>query len=138
MKTKLIVIFVLIVAIPIIVLSLFGVKTMRDEHKIVKHRFLALIQQKLGNLDKRIVKLLSRYEKRIYKITEINDYSEGNLRKITRQTPEINYLLVLDKKGNRIFPLTIGNNQDEREFVQRSTQFAQRYYARNSDRKSVV
>jgi len=105
---------------------------MRDEHEIVKHRFLALIQQKLANLDKRVVKLLSQYEKRIYKITEISDYSEDNLRKITRQIPEINYLLVLDKKGNRIFPLKLAGNQDEREFVQRSTQFAQRYYARNS------
>jgi len=133
---RLLAIFILIVTLPILLLGWFGVKTMQDEHEILRHRFTELINQKLKGLDERIAAVVSRYEKRILTLDTLTDFSEPAIRRIRRQRPEINYILVLDKQGKQLYPTLSYHSEDQREFVQRTRQFTLRYFSRRTKSKT--
>jgi len=122
-RVKLLVVFLLIIVIPIIGLGWLGVKTMRDEQEIVKHRLENLIKQKLVAIDSQISKLIKQYERNLYGLYNHTDYTVYGLRQVIFRSLYINQVLVLDRRGRQIFPSPFYANPLEQKFLERSKQF---------------
>jgi len=131
-RIKLLVVFLLIIVIPIVGLGWLGVKTMRDEREIVKHRLENLIKQKLVAIDSQISKLIKQYERNLFNLYNHTDYTVYGLRKIIYRDPYINQILVLDQSGRQIFPSPFYANTLERQFLMRSKQFINLFTQANS------
>ena len=125
MKTKLLASFLLIILIPLMLVSWFSVKIWQDERVMASHREMVLIEQQLGEINQYIKSILKRQETVLLN-EKIIDFDPWALRKKINQHPMIQQLLVINNKGDRVFPpKNMVLSQDEREFIHRTETFQQ-------------
>jgi signal transduction histidine kinase len=89
----------------------------------VSNRFREALTGRLRDIDSVILKSVEKRERELQRLLERDSYKAEELRELTRRSPLIRAVFVLDAKGNRIHPPPEGPlTTTERDFLERSGQ----------------
>ena len=124
MNAKLLIIFLLLVCIPLIMVSGFSIRFMHDQHGINRMREQALIAQQLAAIDDAVQTQMKQHERTLIS-EKMPDLNPWVLRQLVRRHASIRQLIVLDAKGQRLFPPSSSLSQAEADFLQRTALFRQ-------------
>lgn len=104
MKSRSLILIILIVLLPTGLLTWFGVRVARDEATMTKQRFRSVMEQRLQDVNRLIERQFSDTERRLQVVTGIDVYSVPDLRERVRSTPEVTQIFVLTPKGKLLYP----------------------------------
>lgn len=104
MKTKLLVIFSLIVIIPTVTIICLGINLTRSESNQVKEKFRELLTEKLHGIEKDVNKILKERELQLLPLTEIRSVNIESLRDLSAKSPYINQVFILNTKRELVYP----------------------------------
>ena len=112
--------FLLLVAVPLGALTWLAVALDRREREMVQHRFQALLQGRLGDIDEAVAARVQALERRLVERFARADLSAASLRRLVRREPLASQVLVVDPDGVRRHPPLGGPlSTAERAFVDR-------------------
>ncbi|HEX4997985.1 MAG TPA: HAMP domain-containing sensor histidine kinase [Terriglobia bacterium] len=123
MRPTLILTLTLLLALPLAALAWLGLRMAGQEREVVENRFREALTGRLKDIDSVILKSVDKRERELLKTLERDSYEAGDLRSLTRESPLIHTVFVLDAKGNRVHPPPEGPlTAVEKEFLERSGQ----------------
>lgn len=118
MKSRSLILIILIVLLPTGLLTWFGVRVARDEQSMTEQRFRGLMEQRLQDVNRLIERQFSETERRLQRVTAIDEFAIEDLREVIRSTPQVTQVFVLTPKGELLYPsLTISLNRTEQSFL---------------------
>ena len=123
MKTKLLIIFSLIIIIPTVTIICLGVNLTRSESNLVKEKFRELLTEKLYDVEKDLAKVLEERERLLLPITDIQSVDINTLRDLSSQNALINQIFILNPKRELVYPAmeTNGLTNSEKNFHKRTS-----------------
>lgn len=104
MKSRSLILIVLIVLLPTGLLTWFGVRLARDEATMTNQRFRSVMEQRLQDVNRLIERRFSDTERRLQVVTAIDAYAVSDLRARVRSTPEVTQIFVLTPTGKLLYP----------------------------------
>ncbi|MCA9009322.1 MAG: HAMP domain-containing histidine kinase, partial [Planctomycetaceae bacterium] len=104
MKSRSLILIVLIVLLPTGLLTWFGVRLARDEATMTEQRFRSVMEQRLQDVNRLIERRFSDTERRLQAVTAIDAYLVSDLRARVRSTPEVTQIFVLTPTGKLLYP----------------------------------
>lgn len=104
MKSRSLILIILIVLLPTGLLTWFGVRLARDEATMTKQRFRSVMEQRLQDVNRLIERRFSDTERRLQAVTAIDVYSVSDLRERVRSTPEVTQIFVLTPTRKLLYP----------------------------------
>jgi len=125
MRTKLIIILVLIVITPLAIVGWLGARIVQDEQVVLEHQLRELMRGQLRAVDSVLGRSLERYGQAV--LDEMRPFSVDSeeLRRRSRLSPYVVQFYVLDEQGQLLFP-PVGTTDDvtasERESLRRTSQ----------------
>jgi len=111
----------LLVLVPLVTLSLLGVKVARDERKINQHQFQTLLRGRLDDVKDSVGRSMEELERQLLAAVGPKPGSPDELRAMTRKEPYARQAFVLDERGRLRFPVADDDaSEDERDFLERT------------------
>lgn len=104
MKTRSLILILLIVLLPIGLLTGLGVRLARDEKTMMEQRFRGVMEQRLQDVNMVIARQLSETERQLQQVTAIDDFDVSMLRERVRSSPHVTQLFVLGANGDLLYP----------------------------------
>ncbi len=104
MKTRLVIVLALIVAIPTALLLGLGLRLARHERQETRERFTTLLHERLGDIDAGIARLMRDRETALLRVLNASEVDKGEYRSLTRSSPLILQAFALDAEGKLIYP----------------------------------
>lgn len=104
MKRRSLFLMILIVLLPISLLTWFGLRMARDEQALVHQRYRVLMEQRLQDVNRTISVRFQETERRLQKITSLDDFGLDELRAVVRREPQVTQLFVLNPDGELMYP----------------------------------
>ncbi len=95
---------ILIVLLPTVLLTWFGVRMARDEKSMTEQRFRSVMVQRLQDVNRLIGRQFSETERRLQRVTAIDEFSVEGLRELNRSTPQVTQIFVLTPSGELLYP----------------------------------
>ncbi len=121
MKTKTLIVLLLIVMIPLTLLGWMGTRILLDEKKLHDHQIGLLIVSQLRAVDQSIGNIFQTLEKELPIIAETFQSDSDSVRAFLRKRPDIRQVLLFDKNYHRIFPPSdLPLSSMERQFLERT------------------
>ncbi|MBL7114894.1 MAG: HAMP domain-containing histidine kinase [Kiritimatiellae bacterium] len=122
MKPKLLIVLILLVAIPLGVLTLGGLRMARHERAGVEQRFHASLQARLGEINASIARLVAQNAQELLRATDVASFDDESLRALRRRSRLVRQFFVLQPDGSVLYPDR--NNPEltdrERDFLDRT------------------
>jgi signal transduction histidine kinase len=113
----------LLLVLPLATLGWLGVRMARQEREVIEGRFREALTGRLRDIDSVILKSVEKRERELLQLLERENYDALELRELTRRSPLIHAVFVLDEKQGRIHPPPDGPlTATEKEFLERSGQ----------------
>jgi len=111
---------------PLSLLVWLSFRVVQDEQKMIQVKFDELLLGKLSDISVTISKLMEDRERKLAKITDINQYDVNSLRPLVRDRRIVRQIFVLDSKGERIHPPTSGQlTRSEQSFITKTRRMLQ-------------
>ncbi len=104
MKFRSLSLIILIVLLPTVLLTWFGVRMARDEKSMTEQRFRSVMVQRLQDVNRLIGRQLSETERRLQRVTALDEFSVEGLRGLNRSTPQVTQIFVLTPSGELLYP----------------------------------
>ncbi|MEJ7593999.1 MAG: hypothetical protein WKF77_20865 [Planctomycetaceae bacterium] len=104
MKSRSLILIILIVLLPTGLLTWFGLRIARDEKSMTEQRFRSVMEQRLQDVNRLIERQFSDTERRLQRVTAIDQYSVEELRELIRSTPQVTQVFVLTPNGELLYP----------------------------------
>ena len=104
MKCRSLLLIILIVLLPTGLLTWFGVRIARDEKSMTEQRFRSVMEQRLQDVNRLIERQFSETERRLQRVTAIDEFSVEELRERIRSTPQVTQVFVLTPNGELLYP----------------------------------
>jgi len=104
MKSRSLILIILIVLLPTGLLTWFGVRIARDEKSMTEQRFRSVMEQRLQDVNRVIERQFSETERRLQRVTAIDEFSVELLRGRIRSTPQVTQVFVLTPNGELLYP----------------------------------
>ncbi|MBC7964539.1 MAG: hypothetical protein H7Z17_01340 [Fuerstia sp.] len=121
MKSRSLILIILIVLLPTGLITWFGVRTARDEKSMTEQRFRSVMEQRLQDVNRLIERQFSETERRLQSITAIDEFSVQELRERIRATPQVTQVFVLTPEGALLYPNPRSSlNGTEQSFLQQA------------------
>ena len=121
MKSRSLILIILIVLMPTGLLTWFGVRIARDEKSITEQRFRSVMEQRLQDVNRLIERQFSETERRLQRVTAIDEFSVEDLRERIRSTPQVTQVFVLTPNGELLYPNPGSSlNGTEQSFLQQA------------------
>ncbi len=120
MNAKLAAAVIAIAVLPIAAIAWLGVRSAEHEQKLMGHRFDALIQDRLSDIDGTIRKVVDGRKTELKKSLSGVERDTESLREAARNTPYVNQTFALDAEGTLVHPPDNSRNQDEERFMERT------------------
>lgn len=124
MQSRSLILIILIVLLPTSLLTWFGVSMARNEKSLTEQRFRSVMEQRLQDVNRLIERQFSETERRLQRITAIDEFSVEELRERIRATPEVTQVFVLTPQGSLLYPNPLNPlsslNGTEQSFLQRA------------------
>ncbi|MBM4319031.1 MAG: HAMP domain-containing histidine kinase [Deltaproteobacteria bacterium] len=108
MKTRLLVIFLVLVLVPLGLLAWLGLRLVRDEQTALRQRMVQLLQDELQETGTALARLVERREQELIRLAGQTERSTEQLRELVRRTVLVRELLVLDADCARLHPPPAG------------------------------
>ena len=122
MKSRSLILIILIVLLPTGLLTWFGVSMARNEKSMTEQRFRSVMEQRLQDVNRLIERQFSETERRLQRITAIDEFSVEELRERIRATPQVTQVFVLTPQGSLLYPNPLNPlnslNGTEQSFLQ--------------------
>jgi len=123
LRPRLIVILLVIVILPLAILGWLGVRIVRDEREIVRHRFRDVLEGSLRDVDARISQLMAERQRSLLSEQGLSELSHEELRERVRRSGVVRQFFVLDSNGDLTFPPLSGPlTAAEQAFIERTRQ----------------
>lgn len=123
MKSRSLILIILIVLLPIGLITWFGMRIARDEKLMTEQRFRGLMEQRLHDVNRLIERQFAESERRLQRVTAIDEFSVEELRDRIRSTPEVTQLFVLAPDGELLYPNPRSSlNGTEQSFLRQAAQ----------------
>ena len=125
MKTRLSVVFLLIVLTPLAILGWLGARVARSEREMVGHRFGAILQDRLRDIAADAAEVLAQRERELLSLPSPAARPAVELRESVRHSGVVRQYFVLDEEGELAYPAPSGIvsgalTAGEREFLERT------------------
>ena len=121
MKSRSLILIILIVLLPTGLLTWFGVRIARDEKSITEQRFRSVMEQRLQDVNRLIERQFSETERQLQRVTAIDEFSVEELRERIRSTPQVTQVFVLTPNGELLYPNPGSSlNGTEQSFLQQA------------------
>ena len=104
MKFRSLSLIILIVLLPTVLLTWFGVRMARDEKSMTEQRFRSVMVQRLQDVNRLIGRQFSETERRLQRVTALDEFSVEGLRGLNRSTPQVTQIFVLTPSGELLYP----------------------------------
>ena len=104
MKFRSLSLIILIVLLPTVLLTWFGVRMARDEKSMTEQRFRSVMVQRLQDANRLIGRQFSETERRLQRVTALDEFSVEGLRGLNRSTPQVTQIFVLTPSGELLYP----------------------------------
>jgi signal transduction histidine kinase len=104
MKSRSLILIVLIVLLPTGLLTWFGVRMARNEALVTEQRFRGLTEQRLQDVNRLVRRQFSETERQLQRVTAIDEFSITELRGVVRSTPQVTQIFVLTPTGDLLYP----------------------------------
>lgn len=122
LRPRLAIIFLLIVLAPLAAIVLLGYRLMRGEQEMVEHRYRALVQQRLQDVNSQISRMLERRAGEIADLLSKTKAEPEAMRKLVSDNSLVSNAFAIDPSGRVLFPTTLNElNQRERDFLFRTS-----------------
>ncbi len=135
MKPRLVALLLMLVLAPLLSATFLGLRTARDEQKLLRHRFQVLLAERLADVDARIARSVAERQQRLRALVDrvreqgalgervgftAGHFSADAVRDLLRGDPLVQQVLVLGEKGEMVHPpAEPARNRAEQEFVER-------------------
>ncbi|NQZ56136.1 MAG: HAMP domain-containing histidine kinase [Lentisphaeraceae bacterium] len=142
MKTKLIIIFALIILIPTAAIVYLGINLTKSEEVSVKEKFRNILIEHLVDIEKDIAAVIEAREQTLIALSDFEVINSTKLTKLIGASPLINQIFVLDKQRKVIYP-NLGKKrltENERKFFERTQEVwksGETFYHPNEDVQAV-
>jgi signal transduction histidine kinase len=113
MKTHLILILLLIVAVPMLALGWMGSKMLDSEQGMVQYQFKKTLAQRLQDVDSGINEELNELRSRLNKELDFTATRQKEITEFVENHPFIQQVIIFDKDKSLIYPLTGLTSEDE-------------------------
>jgi len=121
MKSRSLILIILIVLMPTGLLTWLGVRIARDEKSITEQRFRSVMEQRLQDVNRLIERQFSETERQLQRVTAIDEFSVEELRERIRSTPQVTQVFVLTPNGELLYPNPGSSlNGTEQSFLQQA------------------
>ena len=121
MKSRSLILIILIVLLPTGLLTWFGMRIARDEKSMTEQRFRSVMEQRLQDVNRLIERQFSETERRLQRVTAIDDFSVEELRERIRSTPQVTQVFVLTPNGQLLYPNPASSlNGSEQSFLRQA------------------
>ncbi len=118
MKSRSLILIILIVLLPTGLLTWFGMRIARDEESMTEQRFRSVMEQRLQDVNRLIERQFAETERRLQRVTAIDEFSVEMLRERVRSTPQVTQVFVLAPDGELLYPSPQGSlNGTEQSFL---------------------
>jgi len=104
LKSKLLIILVLIVLLPLVILGWLGVRVARNEREIMGHRLRDLVVAKLRYVDADIAEVLTQRERDLLSQPAPSSYPLERLRELGRKSGVVRQYFILRSDGSLDYP----------------------------------
>jgi signal transduction histidine kinase len=141
LKAKLAIVFIIIVLLPLSVLGWLGARVAAHEDERIREGFKGVLRDRLGDVERNIVRVLQKWERALIQETEAIAYDAASLRTLVARSGRMNNLFVFAPDGALIFPGPVGAISDqERAFIYRTKSIwgDRRFYLNGDENKQVI
>jgi signal transduction histidine kinase len=104
MRPRLLVLFLLVVALPLAVLGGLGAKLVRHDREMVRVRFQEVLVERLRDADRAIADVITQRERILLSLTDLGGLTPAALRERARDSATVQQFFVLDATGELIYP----------------------------------
>ena len=128
MKSRSLILIILIVLLPTGLLTWFGVRLAGDEKSKTEQRFRSVMVQRLLDVNRLIERQFSETERRLERVTAIDEFSIPKLRECVWSTPDVTQVFVLTPTGELLYPEPASplNSTEQRFLSQASRMLTER------------
>ena len=136
MKPRLVALLLMLVLAPLLSATLLGLRTARDEQKLLRHQFQALLGKRLADVDARIGRVLADRQQRLARLVDRvreagavggpylfdnRPLAAAPIRDLVRGEPLVLQIFVQDAQGKLLHPPpeAANRNQAEQAFFER-------------------
>lgn len=129
MRTRSLVLILLIIGIPLGVLVWAAVRLAKNEQVVVRQQFHDLMEQRLQEVNQRIVSHFQRTEAELEDLTSVENPDEATLRDLGRTEPKVMQMFLLTSDGQLQYPNLQGplNGDEQRFLMQASRMFSEQH-----------
>ena len=129
MKTRSLILILLIVGVPLGVLVWAAVRLAKNEHVVVQQQFHNLMEQRLQDVNRSIVSHFQRTEAELEDLTSVANPDEVTLRELGRTEPKVMQMFLLTSDGQLQYPNLQGplNGDEQRFMMQASRIFSEQH-----------
>ncbi len=121
MKTRLLIVLTLIVALPTALMLGLGLRLARHEQRETRERFSGLLHERLAGVDADIDRLMKVRELELLRLLGGAEVDQRGLRKLVHSSPLVLQTFALDAEGKLIYPAPLGKlNENEWAFLERA------------------
>ncbi len=122
MRSRSLILIILIVLLPTGLLTWFGVRLADDEKLKTEQRFRSVMEQRLQDVNRLIDRQFSETERRLQRVTAIDEFSVPKLRECVRSTPDVTQIFVLTPTGELLYPEPASPlNSTEQRFLRQAS-----------------
>lgn len=121
MRLRLVLVLAVLVVAPLVSLAWLGTRLARDRRAEVTARFTGLVEARLAQTAATVERLMGERERELLAATETFPDSPVQIRRLARRARAFGQVLVLDPKGQLLFPPLDGDTSAaERQFLERT------------------
>ncbi len=119
MKSRSIILMLLIVLLPLVLLTWAAIRIGRQEQTLVQDRFREVMETRLDDINREIRNHFDQTQRELQSLNEVDHLDVERMRELVRTQPKIMQLFVVSEKGKLLFPDPTGPlNRDEERFLQ--------------------
>ncbi len=129
MKTRSLILILLIIGIPLGGLVWAAVRLAKNEQVVVRQQFHDVMEQRLQEVNQRIVSHFQRIEAELEDLTSVENQDEATLRDLGRTEPKVMQMFLLTSDGQLQYPNLQGplNGDEKRFLMQASRMFSEQH-----------
>lgn len=122
MRPRLVIVFVLVLATPIVALGVLGARMVRDEREVLRVRYEELAQRELAGIDATVRRAVDAWGADVLKALDLPSFEPERLRDLAATDRMIRQVFVLAADGKLEFPPAAAAERtaDEEEFLVRT------------------
>ena len=118
MKTRSVILIIMIVLLPLAALTWTVLRLAENEQVVIRQRYHDLMEERLGDLNTNVTLLFEENERFLNQLTAIDNFDQDMLREITRTEPRLLQMFVLSPLGQLTYPNPVDDlNSAERTFL---------------------